>query len=114
MDPIRNKIAEIIRHNARNALVHLDPKSDVAKALKKADVEAILNEDIPRICEAISFLEMTRALALAAQLKSPDRGQIESAKQEIKKIAQAAASKAEAKGGKLIIPDCCRDVLFAL
>jgi len=107
-------LAEIMRQAARNALRHLDPKSDVAKALQKADIDAILNDDIRRISAAVSFLEMTRAVALAAQLKSNNPAQIESAKQELKKIAQSAAAKAEAKGGKLNIPDSCRDFLFQL
>lgn len=114
MDPIRSKLAELIQAAARKGMEHLDPSSDVARALKGADIEAILHDDIRRICEALSFFEITRASFLAARIpmvKSGERGPL---KEELKAIAEKAAAKAEAKGGKLRVPDCCRELLFDL
>ncbi len=114
MDPIRSKMAEIMRGAARKVLRKLDPKSDVAQALRSADIEAILEDDIRRICEAMNFFEITRAVALAAQLGMASSNKLESIKQELKKIAEKAAERAESKDGKLKIPDCCRELLFEL
>lgn len=114
MDPIRNKMAEVMRNAARKALADLDPKSQISKALHEAGLECILGEDIRRICEAMNFFEITRAVALAAQLGMAPPGKKESIKQELKKIAEKAAERAESRGAKLHIPDCCREFLFQL
>ena len=114
MDPIRNKMAEVIRGSARKALSTLDPKTDISKALHAADLEAILEDDIRRICEAMSFFDITHALALAAQLKMASGEKLKSVKEDLKKIAEKAAERAETKAGKLKIPDCCREFLFQL
>ncbi len=115
MDPLRNKMAEFIKKQARQAILKLDPKSVPGKALQKVDVEAILTNDIERICQEASFFEISRALALGSKLaltKNPDKK--EAVTRELKKIAQAAASRVEGKSGKLLIPDCCRELLLEL
>jgi hypothetical protein len=114
MDPIRSKIAEIIRQAARKTIANLNPHSEPAKALREADVEAILKDDVQRVCEALSFMEITRAVALVSRLGGADPKKQESVKRELKMIAEKAAAKAEARGGKLRIPDSCRAFLFAL
>lgn len=103
-----------MRDAARTALNELDPNSDIAQALRSADFEAILRDDIRRICEAMNFFDITRAVALAARLGTASHGKFESIKQELKKIAEKAAERAESKGGKLNIPDCYREFLFKL
>lgn len=114
MDPIRNKMAEIMRSAARKAIKKLDPRSKIAQALRSADMDAILGDDIQRVCEAMSFFDITRAMALAAQLGMATPGKFDAIKQELKKIAEKAAERAESSGGKLNMPDCCREFLFEL
>jgi hypothetical protein len=114
MDLIRHKIAEIMRGAIRKAIEDLDPVSAHAKALQHVNIEAMLGSDVERICKALSFFEATRALALITQLDNAKPEKVKSIKQELKKIAEAVALRAEAKGKKLTIPDCCRDALFEL
>ena len=114
MDPIRSKMADVMRSAARKALKELDPQSEIAQAFRSSDMEAILRDDVRRICEAMNFFEITHVLTLVAQLGMASSGKFISIKQELKKIAEKAAERAESKGGKLHIPDCCREFLFAL
>ena len=103
-----------MKEAALKGIKHLDPGSDVARALKGTDVEAMLHDDIRRICGALSFFEITRASFLAARIATAKSSELESMKDELKAIAEKAAAKAEAINGKLRIPDCCRELLFKL
>ena len=103
-----------MKEAALKGIKHLDPGSAVARALKGADVEAMLHDDIRRICEALSFFEITRASFLAARIATARASELESMKNELKAIAEKAVAKTEAKNGNLKIPDCCRELLFKL
>lgn len=114
MNVLQKKMAEVMRETARKALKKLDPKSPLAKELHSVDVEAILKQDVERICEALSLFDISRALTLVAQfgVSSPDKREL--LKRELKKIAEVSVEKAEAKGVKFDAPVHLRQLLFEL
>ena len=67
---LRRKLADGLYDAARKGLARVQENSPLAQELKKVDVEYILKADIETICRHVSFFEMTRIMALVAQLNS--------------------------------------------
>ncbi|MBF0531986.1 MAG: hypothetical protein HQL23_02695 [Candidatus Omnitrophica bacterium] len=113
MNPLRGKLAVFLTGAAYKGIGQLDQKSPLAKELKKFDFDAVLKDDIAKICDKISFFEMTKVMALAAQvdLRLADQ---EKQKSEIKKIAHDVIERIERESGKLRVPQACLEMLFNL
>ena len=111
---LKKKMVSFLTETALKGIRALDTDSPCAEALKKFDVEDILREDIDRICEAMSFGEMTKILSLAVKLKTPSQEGREIIKSDIKKIAEEIIARVESRSGKLKIPEPCRHLLLDL
>ena len=114
MNPLRQKMALFLTDAARKGLKSLDPKSQCAKILRKSDFENILREDVNRICEATSFIEITKTISLTAQLQRASEEKRKAIKDELKKIAEDVVKRIEKKSGKLKMPKPCRHLLLNL
>lgn len=110
---LRNKMADILTDAAHKGLAHIDPNSALGVELGKIDVEAVLKDDIEKICSHVSFFELTRILALAAQLKADEKKQGQM-KAELKGIVQPLLERVESNSGKLKIPESLRTMIFNL
>ena len=113
INPLRYQLAKILKDAAHEAILHIDKNSAMARDFKKIDVEKCLDEDIQKICENISFMEITRFLTLAMQLKSQE-GKKERIKEDLKKIARDVMDRVKRNSGGLQIPESCREILFKL
>ena len=109
----RRKLAETLNDTAHKGLAQLDKDSPLAQELRKHDVESILKADIEKICNNVSFLEMTRFIALISQLNSSNKN-IEGVKKELKKMAQRIIDRTQLNSGKLGMPPVCQEILFNL
>ncbi|MBF0521944.1 MAG: hypothetical protein HQL24_02690 [Candidatus Omnitrophica bacterium] len=112
MNPLRAQLATVLISSAYKGIEHLDKNSPLVRELKGLDVDKILKEDIQKICNEVSFSEMTRILALIAKLKLGREE--ESLKAEMKKIAKNLITRIERGSGKLQTPASCREMLFNL
>ncbi len=114
MNPLKEKIAAILNEGARHGLELLDKNSPCARALKKIDIDKALKEDINRICQEISFIEMTRLISLYARLQMEAGQKREAAKEDLKKIALETEERIERESGAFNIPKQCRSILLDL
>ena len=101
MNPLRQNLASLLRDSAQRGIDELDPESPCAKAFKKMNVDAVLDEDIGRICENVTYSELTRVISLAAGIKIAPRHIRRLMRAEMKKIAEGVAKRTEEKSGKL-------------
>jgi hypothetical protein len=113
IDILRRKLAEVIYDAAHQGLKRIDKDSPLAEELKKIDVEEVLRADIEKICNNLSFLEMTRVMALMVQLKSEVKRQ-GAMKPQLKAMVQKLIDRIERDAGKLQTPMSCREILFNL
>jgi len=113
IDILRKKLAETLSEAAYKGLGRIDKDSVLAAELKKHDVEAILKADIEKICNNVTFLEMTRIMTLAVQLNAGEKRQ-RAMKADLKRIIQQLIDKVEAKAGVLQTPLSCRELFFNL
>jgi len=113
IDILRRKLAESLNKAAHKGLARIDKESELAKELSKFDVEKILKADIEKICNNVSFLEMTRIMALMIQLNSEEKRH-GAMKVNLKKIIQQLVDRVEKDAGKLQTPMSCRELFFNL
>ncbi|MBF0618629.1 MAG: hypothetical protein HQL19_00515 [Candidatus Omnitrophica bacterium] len=113
MNPLRGQMASMLMGAAKSGLQQLDVDSPIAQKIKKLDVQSLLEEDIRRICDAISWGETTRLMGIVAKLKMGGSSQ-EPLKEEIKKIAKGIVERVEQGHDKLKTPPDLRDLLFNL
>lgn len=114
MNIMRKKLADLLRNAAYTGIKKINPECECAKALNAVNVEAVLKEDIDRICNEISIAEIMRFLGLAARLKNAPAEEKAQIKNEIKKVSEDAVARIEKKSGRLKIPDECRFLLLNL
>ncbi|MEE8424116.1 MAG: hypothetical protein V3S49_06200 [Thermodesulfobacteriota bacterium] len=107
-------MASFLIDTAKGGIDALDPGSSCAKELKEIDIDNILKEDISRICETISFIEITKILSLSTRLQAVSQAEEDEIKRKIKKMSQVVVARVEAKSGKLMIPESCRHMLLNL
>jgi hypothetical protein len=108
-------IASFLTEQACKGIKALDPQSPCARQLKNLDAENLIREDIGRICQYASVIEIARIMSLAGQFNAAASMQKKEAiKKELKKIAQKLTARAERRCGGLKVPRSCRDLLFNL
>ena len=110
---LRAQVVSLITKSAQAGLEKLDKNSALAHQLKDVDVKALLEDCVRKICNEMSYFEMGRIAALAAEIKCgfPDKKRT---KEEIKKIAKEVVGRVEKRSGDLEIPFELRDLLFSL
>ena len=113
IDILRRKLAEALNDAAHKGLGRIKANSTLAEELKKFDVEKILQADIEKICNNVSFLEMTRIMALIVQLNSEEKRH-GAMKANLKKMIQQLIDRVEQKAGGLQTPMSCRELFFNL
>lgn len=113
IDILRRKLAEKLNDAAHQGLARIDKNSPLAVELKKFDVEEILKADIEKICNSVSFFEMTRIMALMVQLNSKEKrhGPM---KANLKRMIQQLIDRIERDSGELQTPMTCRELFFNL
>jgi len=115
MDPIRQKLSSFLIEIAHKSMNSLDPQSVCAKDISELeDADAIIAQDIKKICQAASLPEITKIFVLAAQLKKNSGQKRNSIKNDLKKISAVVVTRAEAKSGPLKLPQSCRLVLLGV
>ena len=93
-------------------LARIDKNSPLAEELRKLDVEEILKADIEKICNNVSFFEMTRIMTLIVQLNSEEKrhGPM---KAKLKRMIQQLIDKIEQDAGDLR-PRCLAGSCFLI
>ena len=78
------------------------------------DVDAIIAEEIEKICNAATLTEITKILFLTRRMKKTSGQKRETIKTELKKIAEQVVTRAESESGPLSLPETCRHLLLEL
>jgi len=112
IDILRRKLAESLNDAAHKGLARIEKDSPLAEELRKYDVEQILKADIEKICNNVSFFDMTRIMALMVQLNVEKRHG--AMKADLKRTIQQLIDKVERDAGKLQTPMSCRELFFNL
>lgn len=115
MNPIERKLSSLLTKAASNRIKALGSQSPCAKELSKIhDVDRVITEEIEKISNAAKLAEITRILLLAARLKKRPGQKKESAKSELKRIAEQLVTRVETESGPLRLPATCRHLLSNL
>ena len=115
MNPIERKLSSLLTEVARKEIEVLDPESPCAKELSKIhDVDRVITEEIEKISNAATLAEITKILLLAARLKKRPGQKKESAKSELKRIAEQLVTRVETESGPLRLPATCCHLLSNL
>ena len=73
-----------------------------------------VKEDIEKICNNVSFFEMTRIMALVAQLNASEHKHHGPMKADLKKIVNHLIERVEGSSSKLRTPVFIREMMFSL
>jgi hypothetical protein len=115
MDPIRRKLHSFLSEAAHNGIKALEPQLPCTKELDGIeDFDAIIAEEIEKICNAATLTEITRILFLTRRMKKTAGQKRETIKTELKKIAEQVVTRAESESGPLSLPETCRHLLLEL
>ena len=115
MDPIRRKLSSFLTEAAHKGIKALEPQLPCAKELDGIeDVDAIIAEEIEKICNTATLTEVTRILFLTRRMKKTVGQKGETIKIELKKIAEQVVTRAESESGPLSLPETCRHLLLEL
>lgn len=113
MEPIRKKLSSLLIKTANKEVEDLDPQSQCAKELAEIEnVDSIIAEEIKRICEAATLVEITRILFLTARLKKTSGRKKEAIEKNLKKIAEILVTRVETESGPLKLPQSCFHLLW--
>jgi hypothetical protein len=114
MNPIKKKLADFLSEMSKKGMEEMDPDSSCAKSLEDLDKQSLLKEDIQRISDEVSILEAVKILKLSAQLRWSDKADSDRYREDIKSMASKVLKRVEKKGGKLNLPEQCRELLISL
>lgn len=111
MQPLREKMACLLTESARQWAKELDKKSELYRELKGENVDAILKNNIHKICMEMTLPEMCKGIALAAKFAAGGKDRLDMEKQ-IKEIARGIVKRIEKKRGGFSGPASCRAALY--
>ena len=115
MNPVRRKLSSFLAEAAHKGIKALEPQSPCAKELNGIeDVDAIIAEEIEKICNAASLAEITKILFLTRRMKKTSGQKREAIKSQLKKIAEQVVTRVESESGPLRLPETCRHLLLSL
>ena len=115
MNPIRRKLSSFLIETAHKGVNALEPQSPCAKQLSKIeDVDSVINEEIEKICQVATLVEISKILSLTARLRGASGQKRESVKSGIKNIAEGLVTRIEAESGPLKLPQSCRLILLGI
>jgi hypothetical protein len=115
MDPIRRKLSSFLTLAAHKGIKALEPQLPCAKELDGIeDVDAIIAEEIEKICNAATLTEITKIFFLTRRMKKTSGQKRETIKTELKKIAEQVVTRAESESGPLSLSETCRHLLLEL
>lgn len=102
MNLIRRKAFSLLTEAAYNQIEALCPQSPQTKELNEIeDVNAIIAEEIEKICNAATLAEITKAILLVRRLKKAPVHEKEIIKSELDSIAEKLVTRVETKSGPL-------------
>ena len=108
MEPIRKKLISLLINDANEEIKALDPQSQCAKELSQIeDVDAIIAEEIEKICNAATLTEIIKFFFLIQRMKKTSGQKKESIKSDIKKISEVLVTRVEAESGPSKLPQSC-------
>lgn len=108
-------MSSLLTKAASNEIKALDPQSPCAKELSKIhDIDRVITEEIEKISNVATLAEIARILLLAGRLKKRRGRKKESAKSELKMIAEQLVTRVETESGPLRLPATCRHLLSNL
>jgi hypothetical protein len=115
MDPIRQKLSSFLNEAARKGIKALEPQLPCTKELNGIeDVDAIIAEEIEKICNAATLAEITKILFLTQRMKKKSGQKRKAIKSQLKKIAEEVVTRAESQAGPLSLPQTYRHLLLQL
>ncbi len=102
MNPIRRKAISSVTEAAYKEIEALDPESVCAKHLSEIeDVDAVIAEDVGKICKAATLGEMAKAFMYEKQLKRASGQEKKRIEEELNDVAEQIVRRAESKSGPL-------------
>lgn len=115
MNFLQKQFSDKMIEEVRKEINKLDKDSPYLKDLNGIDIDKVLSADISRICEEISMSEIMTIMPLVVKLKvAAEKKELADIHNQIKEIALKVVGRVELKGGKLNIPDSCRNLLLEL
>jgi len=115
MDPIRRKLSSFLTETAHKGIKALETQSPCAKELGEIEnVDAIIAEEIEKICNAATLTEITKILFLSRRMKKTSGQKRDTIKSQLKKIAEKVVARAESQVGPLNLPQTCRHLILQL
>ena len=109
-------MASVLLETVHKGLANLDLDSPLAKEVAKIDIERVLADDVRRVCEAVSFIEIIKIISIVTKINSPSCKDDEACalKREMKEIAVKLVERIECGSGPLGLPISCRELLLDL
>ena len=115
MDPIRRKLSSFLTEAAHKGAKALEPQSPCARELSEIkDVDAIIAEEIEKICNAATLTEITKNLFLMRRMEKTSGRKQETIRKNFQEMAEVLVTRAEAESGPSKLPQSCRQVLLGV
>ena len=109
MNPIRRKMASFLTEAVHKEIEVLNPESPYAKILHEiGDVDAIITDEIDKICNTANLGEITEAFLLVRRLKASSVQDKEAVKNDLNNMAEKLIRRVETKLGPLRLSEVCR------
>ena len=113
MNPIRRKMASLLTEAVRKEIESLSPESPYAKKLKKIE-DAVVAEEIEKVCKAATLGEIARISLLINRLKKVNENEKEKITDSLNSIAGKLIKRVEDKTGPLKLSKICLELFSEL
>jgi hypothetical protein len=114
MNPLEQKMISFLTNAAHEQIVALRSETEYAKKLNNIEVDDTVKEEIQKICQVATFVEMTKIALSVSRLKKASGPQREKIKRDLKRIAEKLVSRVEAESGPLKLPENIRNLSSGL
>jgi len=115
MNPIRQKMASLLTEAVRDQIEALSSESLYAKELHETgDIDAVITEEIEKICKAATLAEIIKISLLASRLGKVGANKQELIKNQLNSIAGKLIIRVENKTGQLMLSDVCLEMFSQL
>ena len=113
MNLIRRKMASLLTEAVRKEIEALSPESPYAKELNEIE-DAVVAEEIEKVCKAATLGEITRISLLISRLKRVNENEKEKITDQLNSIAGKLIKSVESKAGPLKLSKVCLELFSEL
>ena len=113
MNPIRRKMASLLTEAVREEIEALSPESPYAKELNEIE-DAVVAEEIEKVCKAATLGEITRISLLISRLKRVNENEKEKITDQLNSIAGKLIKRVEDKTGPLKLSKVCLELFSGI